>query len=77
MAVDRLSDLNALHKALDELVYAELEISAIRRKLHDRLASFPINEVMLRRERAVSDERQEIHRRIDELNAQLGLDPHA
>ena len=72
MAVNLLVDLNALHTELDELVQAELEISVFRRKLHDRLASFPINEVMQRRERAVSAERQAIHRRIDELTAQLG-----
>ena len=72
MAVDPLTDLNALHMELDILEHAELTISAFRRTLHDRLAAFPINEVMQRRERAVSDERRAIHRRIDELNAQLG-----
>ena len=30
MAVDPLTDLNALHPELDELMQAELEISAVR-----------------------------------------------
>ena len=55
---------------LTELERAELEISAVRRKLHLRLDWFP-NELTQRRERAVSDERQVIHRRIDELRAHL------
>ena len=40
MAVDPLTDLNARHMEPDELVQAELEISAVRRKLHDRLNAF-------------------------------------
>jgi hypothetical protein len=71
MAVSPLLDLNALTMELAELERAEVEISAVRRRLHVRLDSFP-NELTQRRERVVSDERQVIHRRIDELRAQLG-----
>jgi hypothetical protein len=71
MAVATLLDLNALAVELEELVQAELEISALRRELHDRLNSFS-NELMQRREREVSGDRQAIHRRIDELQALFG-----
>ena len=70
MAVDSLLDLNALALELLRLERRELEVSALRRKLHERLSSFP-NESTQRREREVSDERRAIHRRIDELRAQL------
>ena len=71
MAVATLLDLNALAVELEELVQAELEISALRRELHDRLNSFS-SELTQRREREVSGERQAIHRRIDELQALFG-----
>ena len=71
MAVSPLLDLNGLTMELAELERAEVEIFKIQRKLHVRLDSFP-DELTQRRERAVSDERQVIHRRIDELRAQLG-----
>jgi hypothetical protein len=70
MAISKLPDLDALAIELVQLERRELEISALRRKLHDRLNSFP-NEFTLRRERELSDERRAIHRRIDELKALL------
>ena len=70
MAIAKLPDLDALAIELVQLERRELETSALRRKLHDRLNSFP-NEFTLRRERELSDERRVIHRRIDELKALL------
>lgn len=70
MAVAKLPDLDALAIELVQLERAERELSARRRKLHDRLDAFP-NEVAKRREEALSAERRAIHRRIDELRAQL------
>lgn len=55
---------------LEHLERREREVSALRRKLHDRLDSFP-NEVTQAREREVSAERRELHQRIDELRAAL------
>jgi hypothetical protein len=60
-------DLEAL---LARLEVEEHEISALRRKLHDRLASFP-NEVTEAQEREISKQRRELHARIDELRARL------
>jgi hypothetical protein len=71
MAVATLLDLNALAIELEELGHAELEISARRRELHQRL-NFISDELTQREEREVSDERQAIHRRIDELRELFG-----
>jgi hypothetical protein len=57
---------------LEHLEHREKEVSALRRRLHDRLDSFP-NEVTGAREQALSAERHQLHRRIDELRAQLRL----
>ena len=62
--------MDALALELVRLGRRELEISGLRRKLHDRLNSFP-NEFTQRRERELSDERRAIHHRIDELKALL------
>jgi hypothetical protein len=48
----------------------EEEVSAFRRRLHDRLASFA-NPETEERERDVSIQRLELHRRIDVLRAEL------
>ncbi len=70
MAVAYLPDLDALALELAQLERREPEISARRRKLHDRLASFP-NEFTQRQERVLSAQRRAIHQRIDELRVQL------
>ena len=70
MAVAKLPDLQALVIELAELERRETEISAYRAKLFDRLASFP-NEFTDRQEGRVSAERRAIHRRVDELRAQV------
>jgi hypothetical protein len=48
----------------------EAELSARRRKLHDRIAIFP-SATMLEAERELSLQRRELHRRIDEARAEL------
>ena len=58
--------LDAEIEALEE---EEREVSARRRKLHDRLASFP-NEVTLQQEAEISKHRRELHARIDALKAE-------
>ena len=61
-------DLDALLESLDE---EERRVSAIRRKLHDRMAIFPDETGELaRQERELSEQRRELHRRIDELREQ-------
>jgi hypothetical protein len=50
----------------------EREISALRRRLHERLASFP-NEVTEARERELSLHRRDLHARIDRLRDELAV----
>ena len=59
-------DLDAL---IEQLEGEEREISELRRKLHDRLSSFP-NEVTSQQERELSQQRAELQARIDTLRAQ-------
>ena len=72
MSAQPSMDVSAMTLELEHLEHREKEVSALRRRLHDRLDSFP-NEVTGAREQALSAERQELHRRIDELRAQLRL----
>lgn len=58
-------DLDAL---IDQLEAEEREVSELRRKLHDRLSSFP-NAVTTDQERALSQQRRELQARIDALRA--------
>jgi hypothetical protein len=66
------SDPSSLLVELEHLERREREVSALRRKLHDRLDSFP-NEVTQAREREVSAERRDLHFRIDQLRAMLQM----
>ena len=59
----------ALEQLLIELQAEEEEISRRRRKLHDRLASFP-NEVTQQQEREISAKRRALHVRIDALRSE-------
>lgn len=70
MAVSESPDIDALVLELEQLEHREREISALRSKIFDRLASFP-NEITKQKEREVSAERRALHRRIDELRARL------
>ncbi len=65
-----LPDLEALLLELGTLEQRERELSSLRGRLHLRLDAFP-NEVTKRQERQLSYERRDVHRRIDELRAQL------
>jgi hypothetical protein len=58
-------DLDGL---IEQLEAEEREISELRRRLHDRLASFP-NDVTAKQERALSRQRAELQARIDALRA--------
>jgi len=60
----------ALRAELEQLETEEREVSAYRRKLHDRIDSFP-SEAAVHEEREVSAKRRELHRRIDELRERL------
>ncbi len=61
-------DLDSL---LEDLEREERRVSALRRKLHDRIAFFPDETgELVRQEREVSQQRRELHRRIDELREQ-------
>jgi predicted nucleic acid-binding Zn-ribbon protein len=59
-----------LEGLLERLEAEEREVSALRRKLHERLASFP-NEVTEQHEREISKKRRELHAQIDDLRAKL------
>jgi hypothetical protein len=63
-----LSD-EELERALRDLEVEEADVSRLRRKLHDRLASFP-NEVTQQQEQEISAKRRALHVRIDELRAE-------
>jgi hypothetical protein len=74
MGATTSSDTAALHLHLAELEKREREVSTLRRRIHDRLDSFP-NEMLIAREKEVSTERKALHREIDELRARLELPP--
>jgi len=58
-----------LDAQIAELEQQEHLISLQRKRLHDRLASFP-NAATEQREREISKERRELHARIDALRAE-------
>jgi len=66
MAASDNKDLDAL---LEELEAQERLISLQRRRMHDRLASFP-NASTEQREREISRQRRELHAKIDALRAE-------
>jgi hypothetical protein len=72
MALSQRPDVETMVAELQRLEREEREISAVRRKLHDRIDSFP-SDMLRQRERQVSEERRELHRKIDVLRAELGL----
>jgi hypothetical protein len=64
------TDLGALAAELMRLEREEREVSALRRKLHERLASFA-NEQTSARERELSARRRLLHAEIDAARARL------
>lgn len=59
---------------LDELEAEERQVSAERRRLHDRLNAFQ-NEAAVQREAELSQRRKELHVQIDALRVQVGRTP--
>jgi hypothetical protein len=74
MAIRKLPDYDELRVELTSLERREREVSAARRKLHERLARFP-SDFAAMRERQLSAERRLLHQRIDALRAELELFP--
>ena len=70
MSAQPLVNVSALIVELEHREHREREVSALRRRLHDRLDSF-YNEVTGAREQELSAERRELHVRIDVLRAEL------
>jgi hypothetical protein len=60
-----------LRTRLEQLEAEEREVSALRVKLHERLASFS-NEVAVEQERELSARRRELHEEIDRIRGRLG-----
>ena len=75
MASQTFFDINAMLVELEQLEQQERDVSRIRRRLHDRLDSFPTDSMKVQ-EREISDRRRALHRRIDALRAQLDLNGH-
>jgi uncharacterized protein (DUF342 family) len=61
--------LEGLRELLERLEAEEQEVSELRRKVHDRLASFP-NETTERQERELSARRRELHAEIDRVRVE-------
>ena len=68
---DERSRLEGLLRTLGD---EERALSSQRSKLHERLSLFP-DQALEERERELSRQRRELHARIDEIRAQLGLEP--
>ena len=60
-----------LAKKLEQLLEEEQEVSMLRAKLHERLASFP-NAVAEEQERELSVKRRQLHDEIDRIRGLLG-----
>ena len=73
MSVHRVGDAAIIRAELESLEAEEKEISAIRRKMHERIdLGFP-TDLLIQQEHKLSKERRELHGRIDALRAQLEL----
>ena len=73
MSVNRVDDTAAIQAELDRLEGEEREISAIRRKMHERMDLGFSSELLIQQEQKLSTERRALHTRIDELRARLEL----
>jgi hypothetical protein len=67
------AERDALREELALLEDAEARLSAERRRLHDQIDHGFASATTLAHEREVSDERRELHRRIDALREVLGV----
>lgn len=61
--------LEGMRQLLERLEAEEQEVSELRRKLHDRLASFP-NEATEKQERELSTRRRALHAEIDRVRVE-------
>ena len=68
------TSLDELREELATLEATEKQISAERRRLHDKIDYGFADESTLAREREVSAERRQLHRRIDALRDLLGAE---
>jgi chromosome segregation ATPase len=66
------TSLEDLRAELARLEGEEAKLSAMRSRLQDQIDLGFESETTRSREREVSDERQELHRRIDAIRARLG-----
>jgi hypothetical protein len=64
-----MRDLNRMNHVLEQLHAQERQLSARRRRLHERLAIFP-SDFGDRQERELSKRRRELHVQIDALEAE-------
>jgi len=64
--------IDELRSELTRLEAEEVKLSEIRRRLQHQIDFGYAKETTRAREREVSDERKELHRRIDSLRARLG-----
>jgi chromosome segregation ATPase len=71
------ASLDELREELARLEAAEAQISARRRFLHQQIDFGFASDSTREREREVSDERRELHRRIDALRDLLHVTPAA
>ena len=73
MSVDPVTEIDAKRAELEKLEAEEHEISAIRRRMHERIdRGFP-TELLIQQEQKLSKERRELHLRIDVLRAEIEL----
>jgi RsiG-like len=73
VSVDPLTAIDLKRAELEQLEIEEREISAIRRKMHERIdRGFP-TELLIQQEEKLSKERRALHVRIDTLRAELEL----
>ena len=63
------TDGDDLAARLEALEAEERELSTVRKRLHDRLSSFP-NELTIEKERRLSKRRRALHEQIDALRAE-------
>jgi hypothetical protein len=67
------AEIDDLRRELSRLEAEEAKLSAIRERLQHQIDFGYASESTRAREREVSDERQDLHRRIDSLRARLGV----
>jgi len=73
MSVDPVTAIDSKRAELERLEVEEHEISAIRRKMHERIdRGFP-TELLIQQEQKLSKERRELHLRSDGLRAETEL----